>query len=172
MLFVQALSLCLLSAITHMTADATSFPHPLPTGYYPEERFLGFRYVLTGSGISKYDPMDLMGAVVEKADELFCFGWIQQTKSDGKRIILGQDAYAGEARCWVEEGKLFQTFLKEEMKEMLPEVNDYDIVFKEYTDTKILLHFSHFKVLDSRRNTCFRDEPHQCDEDLLDIPLW
>lgn len=168
MLFVQALSLSLLLAIIRMSAGS-SFSHPLPVGYYPEDRFIGVRYVLTGSGISKYDPMDLMGAVVERADELFCFGWIQQTKSTK---ILGQDAYAGEARCWIEEGKLFQTFLQDEMKEMLDEVDDYDIVFKEYTDTKILLHFSHFKVLDSRRNTCFRDEPHQCDEDLLDIPLW
>lgn len=169
MLFVQGLSLCLLLAITHMTAISATIPHPLPTGYYPEDRFLGFRYVLTGSGISKYDPMDLMGAIVERADELFCFGWVQQTKSTK---ILGQDAYAGEARCWIEEGEIFQTFLRDELKELLHEFDDYDIVFKEYTDTKILLHFSHFKVLDSRRNTCFRDEPHQCDEDLLDIPLW
>lgn len=168
MLFVQALSLCLLLSIPH-TTGASSFPHPLPKGFHPEERFLGFRFVLSARGISKYDPIDLMSAVVERADELFCFGWIQETKSTK---ILGQDAYAGEARCWVEEGKLFQKFLKDELEEMLQEVDDYDIVFKEYTDTKILLHFSHFKILDSRRNTCFRDEPHQCDEDLLDIPLW
>jgi hypothetical protein len=31
-----------------------------------------------------------------------------------------------------------------------------------YSDTKIRLHFSHFKILDSARETCFLDKPHQC----------
>ena len=31
-----------------------------------------------------------------------------------------------------------------------------------YEDTKIKLHFSHFKVLDGKRETCFREEPHCC----------
>ena len=35
---------------------------------------------------------------------------------------------------------------------------------REYEDTKIKLHFSHFKILDAERTTCFRDEPHQCEE--------
>ena len=42
---------------------------------------------------------------------------------------------------------------------------------KDYEDTKIKLHFSHFKLLDSRRETCFRDEPHSCDENVVNL-LW
>ena len=40
---------------------------------------------------------------------------------------------------------------------------------KYYTDTKIKLHFSHFKVLGPERETCFRDAPHQCED--LSEPL-
>jgi len=35
---------------------------------------------------------------------------------------------------------------------------------KDYESTKIMLHFSHFKILDDSRVTCFRDPPHQCPE--------
>ncbi len=42
----------------------------------------------------------------------------------------------------------------------------YRIVWKHfsqvYSDTKIRLHFSHFKILDPARETCFLDKPHQC----------
>jgi len=31
-----------------------------------------------------------------------------------------------------------------------------------YSDTKIRLHFSHFKILEPSRETCFLDTPHQC----------
>jgi len=33
-----------------------------------------------------------------------------------------------------------------------------------YSDTKIRLHFSHFKILDAERDTCFLDKPHQCSD--------
>ena len=36
--------------------------------------------------------------------------------------------------------------------------------FLLYEDTKIKLHFSHFKILEDGRETCFRDAPHQCPE--------
>jgi hypothetical protein len=39
---------------------------------------------------------------------------------------------------------------------------------RTYADTKIALHFSHFKVLDSSRVTCFTDEPHKCRGDEQD----
>lgn len=35
---------------------------------------------------------------------------------------------------------------------------------KDYESTKIMLHFSHFKILDDSRVTCFREPPHQCPE--------
>ena len=31
-----------------------------------------------------------------------------------------------------------------------------------YADTKIRLHFAYFKVVESSRDTCFLDPPHQC----------
>ena len=38
-----------------------------------------------------------------------------------------------------------------------------------YSDTKIRLHFSHFKILETDRDTCFLDQPHQC-SDLSSSP--
>ena len=35
-------------------------------------------------------------------------------------------------------------------------------MIKDYENTKIKLHFSHFKILPDERETCFRDAPHQC----------
>jgi hypothetical protein len=43
---------------------------------------------------------------------------------------------------------------------------------RTYPDTKIALHFSHFKVLDARRVTCFQDEPHRCDNSDPVIQAW
>ena len=35
--------------------------------------------------------------------------------------------------------------------------------FLAYEDTKIKLHFSHFKICEDDRETCFREPPHQCE---------
>ena len=40
-----------------------------------------------------------------------------------------------------------------------------------YEDTKIRLHFSNFKVLDSARDTCFIDPPHQCSDLTAEQPV-
>ena len=40
----------------------------------------------------------------------------------------------------------------------------WQVDIKDYESTKIMLHFSHFKILDDARITCFRDPPHQCPE--------
>lgn len=37
-----------------------------------------------------------------------------------------------------------------------------------YEDTKIRLHFSHFKILEDGRDTCFLDPPHKCDDIVQD----
>ena len=43
------------------------------------------------------------------------------------------------------------------------------VTIKDYEDTKIKLHFSHFKILDKRRITCFRDEPHTCESEIDNV---
>ncbi len=48
------------------------------------------------------------------------------------------------------------------MGPLSPAVEKIDL--KDYPDTKIKLHFSHFKILDHARKTCFREPPHQCPE--------
>jgi len=40
--------------------------------------------------------------------------------------------------------------------------NAKQIIFRDYPDALIRLHFSHFKIVSPRRNTCFREEPHKC----------
>ena len=41
-------------------------------------------------------------------------------------------------------------------------INGKQIMFRDYPDTIIRLHFSNFKIVSPGRNTCFRDEPHKC----------
>ncbi len=88
-------------------------------------------------------------AAAEKAEDLGCFGWAQNTS---------RGTVVGEVRC--------AKVIAPEMKEWLrvgPEGAAVDQVFiRDYENTKIKLHFSHFKILPDGRETCFRDQPHQC----------
>jgi hypothetical protein len=115
------------------------------------DRFYGFRYEIS----PKTQDAGFMEAVVQQADQFGCFGWIQQTE-------VGN--FVGEVRCNKIKGPMFQEWL-----------NKHDIVkdssFKVYEDTKIRLHFSHFKVLESSRDTCFIDTPHQCSDLTVDQPV-
>ena len=82
-----------------------------------------------------------------QADKNACFGWVQLSKR--KTIV-------GEARC---RGKMRANAMVTLLMGGNPENK-----IKYYHDTKIKLHFSHFKVLGSERETCFRDTPHQCED--------
>ncbi len=63
----------------------------------------------------------------------------------------------GEARCNKLTGPALQAWLRDVGAASHVEI-------KDYPDTKIKLHFSHFKIIDVTRKTCFRDPPHQCKE--------
>ena len=43
------------------------------------------------------------------------------------------------------------------------------IEIKDYEDSKIKLFFSHFKIVDDNRETCFRDTPHQCNDMIFSV---
>ena len=88
-----------------------------------------------------------------KADEYFCFGWVQDSSI--------RNSIVGEARCTKKNGYKMKLWLSSFTNES---------IIKDYEDTKIKLHFSHFKILHRDRITCFRDEPHKCED--LSIPLW
>ncbi|KAJ1450950.1 hypothetical protein M885DRAFT_499824 [Pelagophyceae sp. CCMP2097] len=98
------------------------------------DRFAGFRYEVEGEHAD---------AIVETADELGCFGWAQ---------LSSRSTTVGEVRCAKAAGPSFKAFL------------GAGATFFDYADTKIKLHFSHFKILPADRQTCFREPPHQCEE--------
>lgn len=108
-------------------------------GWRMVDRFLGFRFAVDGSSVSEAE-------VVQEADRQACFGWVQRTVVGG---------LVGEARCHKARGATMVEWLR---------TNDPAAEIKVYPDTKIRLHFSHFKVLDSSRDTCFTDPPHQCSD--------
>jgi hypothetical protein len=54
-----------------------------PDGWKMTDRFYGFRYQITGSA-------DIVEKIQQAADNLSCFGWIQNTTDQ---------IYVGEARC-------------------------------------------------------------------------
>ena len=114
---------------------------PVMVGWRMRDRFMGFRYEIFGA------EEDVAFAVRGKADDYGCFGWIQDSP---------RGSYVGEARCAKDVGNDFKDFLTS---------TGTDFIIKDYEDTKIKLHFSHFKVLPASRTTCFPDdEPHKCHE--------
>mmetsp|Transcript_21494 Transcript_21494/g.45495 ORF Transcript_21494/g.45495 Transcript_21494/m.45495 type:complete len:162 (-) Transcript_21494:461-946(-) len=117
-------------------------------GWRMKDRFVGFRFE-----ISPFPDLilekDVKVAIRDFADEHFCFGWIQNSLR--KSIV-------GEARCTKESANSLKKF----MSEILNEDQNHTISIREYRDTLIRLHFTHFKILSPRRNTCFGEEPHKC----------
>lgn len=110
--------------------------------------------------------------IVKAADERACFGWVQES--------LKEMTLVGEVRCNKLKGEEMKQYLesKLEMESKLSSIGVgknstiYRVNTKIYPDTRIILHFSHFKVLDNRRHTCFRDEPHKCEENDVINRMW
>ena len=117
-------------------------------GWRRQDRFVGFRYELSTS--TTHSNEDMKELIRDKADELFCFGWVQNAT-----LHYEEETLVGEARCKKSVG--------EEMTGYLTSLADAkQIKFREYDDTLIKLHFSLFKIVSPGRSTCFRDEPHKC----------
>lgn len=81
----------------------------------------------------------------------FLAGWAQNT---------ARGTVVGEARC----AKPRAPKLKEWLARGPDTATVTNLEVKDYENTKIKLHFSHFKILPDERVTCFRDLPHQCPE--------
>mmetsp|Transcript_2926 Transcript_2926/g.4201 ORF Transcript_2926/g.4201 Transcript_2926/m.4201 type:complete len:170 (-) Transcript_2926:2028-2537(-) len=111
-------------------------------GWKMTDRFIGFRYEVYGN----VKDTGIREEIKEKADKLACFGWAQYSP---------HNTVVGEVRCNKNAGKVMKGWIKA----MTSKVD-----LKEYDDTKIKLHFSHFKIISDGRETCFRDEPHRCDQ--------
>ncbi|KAJ8609115.1 hypothetical protein CTAYLR_006052 [Chrysophaeum taylorii] len=122
-------------------------------GWRMVDRFSGFRYEISG----EIQDVGFPEAAQRKADELACFGWIQETE---------KSTLVGEARCAKTVGPRFKEWLRRGPD--LARVADLAVF--DYPDTKIKLHFSHFKILTADRVTCFPDPPHQCVVDVDDGP--
>ena len=116
-----------------------------PKGWAMTDRFSGFRYELYGS----VKGADLMQEVQNKAESIGCFGWVQNSK---------RGTVVGECRCAKKTGPVMKKWLKKGPRNI--QIDKADI--KDYADTKIRFHFSHFRILDDGRETCFEDAPHSC----------
>lgn len=109
------------------------------------DRFYGFRFELVGGGTNS--DQTTLTTIQSEANTMGCFGWVQALKPSGNVV--------GEARCSKGRGLMFKDWL--ENSAASGKAN-----FQVYADTKIRLHFSHFKILEQDRETCFLDAPHQC----------
>lgn len=116
------------------------------TSWKMKDRFYGFRFEVHG----RVQGVWFRKHTQQKADELACFGWVQNTK---------HGTVVGEARCNKLNGPKFQKWLEKEGSP-LSEITKLDVLV--YEDTKIKLHFSDFPILDDERETCFHNEPHKC----------
>eukprot|EP00937_MAST-01D_sp_MAST-1D-sp2_P004893 g4893.t1 len=111
------------------------------------DRFAGFRYELHGSALQ---AEKLHNAVQDKAEAIGCFGWVQSSP---------QGTVVGEGRCSKRAAPSLKKWLDGQAA-----LGVERAVLKDYPDTKIRYHFSHFRILDDARETCFREAPHQCAE--------
>ena len=118
---------------------------PSSSGWDMTNRFHGFRYEV--SFPSAFDG-SFVDEIKAYADENRCFGWIQAPRA---RIFVG------EVRCSKATGQAFQGWL-----ERRGEAAGAKLDLRVYEDSKIRLHFTHFKHLDAHRDTCFIDAPHRC----------
>jgi len=118
------------------------------------DRFHGFRYEVSFPASSKAGFEE---QVRKYADDLKCFGWVQ-TLTQPTNQKTASLTLVGEARCMKENGRKFQQWLETEVNTTPSAKLDLRV----YEDTKIRLHFTYFKVLDPRRDTCFVDFPHKC----------
>ena len=111
-------------------------------GWAMKDRFYGFRYEISDAARLPQASTALQA----HADEEGCFGWVQRSKID---------SWVGEVRCSKQRGQEFEKWLKEY-------ADNRGIEVLVYEDTKIRLHFSHFKIVEPERDTCFLESPHVC----------
>ena len=116
-------------------------------GWRMKDRFDGFRFEIYG----QVQGTGLVEAIVDKADDYACFGWVQHA-TEGRVV--------GEGRCNKKRSPEFRQWLEHGPWPRGASVSRAN--FLVYEDTKIKLHFSHFKVLPDQRMTCFSDPPHVC----------
>merc|ERR1712227_610805 len=128
-----------------------------------KDRFDGFRYEIYGNlpTANKDESIEqdvnenvanYHNKILEKAQELGCFGWIQFSPSG---------SHVGEGRCKKHRTQAFKNFLLSTQN-----INASNSLVLDYEDTKIRLHFSSFKILPENRQTCFREVPHACHEKI------
>jgi acylphosphatase len=117
-----------------------------PDGWKMTDRFAGFRYEVFGTGVQEES---FHKGAQDKAEAIGCFGWVQNT---------GQGTAVGEARC----SKRAAPAMKKWLEAGTDAAKVERVAFKDYADTKIRYHFSHFRILEDGRETCFREAPHQC----------
>ena len=116
----------LLIAFANLALAWSEVVDPSMVGWRMVDRFAGFRFEVKGPHVVQ---SGYHAAAVKKADELGCFGWIQDSE---RRTVVG------EARCAKQVAKEFKAFL--EVGHHTSEVSDVHIF--DYPDTKIKLHFS------------------------------
>ena len=127
------------------TIDMLDVAYDGPPGWRMVDRFAGFRYESSG----KVQGVGYRYGAAKQAEQLGCFGWAQNTN---------RGTVVGEVRC----PKTLAPIMKDWLQ-FGPQGSEVDKVqFKDYENTKIKLHFSHFKILPDERITCFPDLPHQC----------
>jgi len=120
-----------------------------PPGWRMVDRFIGYRYELTGSNL--FDESHVAEETQKRAHDLGCFGWIQRSP---------RNTLVGEMRCNTNRATIMKEW--QQLGTGVAIISHMDIV--DYEDTKIRLHFASFRVLPPERETCFLDPPHQCPE--------
>lgn len=115
------------------------------SGWRMSDRFTGFRFevrgVVQGVGFRRH--------VQNVAEQVGGFGWVQ---NKGPNSVVGE--YRGNI--------VGAETLKQAIRDGPAVAQVESAEFFDYEDTKIRYHFSHFRILEDGRETCFEDAPHAC----------
>lgn len=184
----SSFKITLLVFVLLLSSSCISLTNGQPEGWKMRDRWFGFRYQIhlnqsshnadNNSSLGNRD--EIQKDIKRKAESLACFGWTQFSPSSSSlRISMnnGGDSIVGEIRCNSKMGPMMKQWLldysssnkiSKTSSHTLSSSSQYyyieNVEIKEYENSKIKLHFSHFKILDSKRETCFVDVPHQCAE--------
>ena len=158
-LIIAAIALCAVPVSVRGAAEIVNHEDQSPddqiagdaeatAGYRMVDRFSGFRFEVHG----RVQGVWFRKRTQQRADELACFGWVQNT---------ARGTVVGEARCAKQRGPRLKRWLAQGPTDTGARVDKVE--FMDYRDTKIMYHFTHFRILPNDRLTCFEDAgPHRC----------
>jgi hypothetical protein len=143
----------MVAVLAALVALAAGSANDAYAGWRMVDRFSAFRFEVAGA----FRRPRMVKAIVDKADELSVFGWVQVPQRTGTVV--------GEVRGTIATARAMEAHLRA----LAGPEGAATLAVRPYADTRIRLLFSTFRVLDPSRMTCFEEAPHACTPDEEEV---